>query len=127
MLPIAASAIPVIIKNFPAIKSFLQSVVVHVESIFGGGNGASKLQTAMTTALPLLQTAAGAGKVPPVSTDDVTKAINAIVAELNAGNLLSGVKIPAANVTTTTTTTGQNLQLPNKINLNFSIPLTLSQ
>lgn len=125
MLPIAASAIPVIIKNFPAIKSFLQSVVVHVESIFGGGNGASKLQTAMTTALPLLQTAAGAGKVPPVSTDDVTKAINAIVAELNTGGLLSGVKVPAATVTTTNNS--QVLPLPNKINLNFSIPLTLSQ
>lgn len=118
MLPIALEVAPVALKVLPYVKPFLESLIVHVESLFGKAKGPTKLQAVLNAALPVLDQLAASGLIPgTIDGVSLSKIISNMVTELNSLGVLKGV-VPASSISS---------KNPMQLSLPASFTITLTK
>lgn len=80
----------------PIIKPLIESLVTHVEHLFGAKTGPTKFQSVLDAVTPILAQLSTAGKIPgTIDTSSVQMLIESVVQELKATGVLNpSITIP---------------------------------
>lgn len=86
----AAALIPILTAAAPLLSPLIQSIVLHVERLFGAGTGPQKLTTAVNTILGIADDLSKSGKIPGVlDPASITGLIQATVTDLKSRGILT--------------------------------------
>lgn len=121
----AATAIalaPIISAAIPLIKPLLQSLVLHVEKLFGAKTGQTKFEQVLAAATPIVNQLATAGKIPgTIDGIALGSLIETIVQEFKGANVLN----PSVTLPSLPTSTGAGVATASGSNFKVFGTLTL--
>lgn len=125
----AAAVIPVVAAAAPLLMPLIQSLVTHVEHLFGAKTGADKFALVLQSTIAAADKLSAAGKIPgTLDPASIATMIQTLVSQLNANGVLTpenaanavskgsviqtspGISVPLGSVTTLSIV-GGSLQL----------------
>ena len=94
IIPLASAVLPIVI---PLLRPVVESLVTHVEKIFGAKTGETKFQTVVDQLTPLVEALATSGKIPgTIDGVHVGSLVETVVQDLKSKGVLTPTIIPAS-------------------------------
>lgn len=111
---------PLISAAIPVIKPVIQSLVLHVEKLFGAKTGPDKFKAVLQAITPIVDAMATSGRIPgTIDGVAVSSLIEAVVQEFKATGILN----PSVNPTTLPTPAGAGAPLGSSYKLSGTLIL----